>query len=182
MDSFDMAMLLLRAGLGAVLVAHGYHKTFLGGRLAGNAAWFDGLGMRPGWLHVRLAVATEIGAGIGLAAGFLTALAAAAFVAVMLVAAVTAHRRNGFFVMASGWEYTFVIAIGAVAVAGLGAGRLSAEQVLFGHPLITGWAGLVVACLGIAGGAAQLALFYRPGQPAPARQPVTGSLTHHKSS
>ncbi|WP_067568203.1 DoxX family protein [Nocardia acidivorans] len=163
MHSFSFAVLVLRAGLGIMMAAHGYHKVFLGGRLAGNAAWFESLGMAPGWLHARLAAATEVGAGIALATGFLTAPAAAAFVALMLVAVVTVHRRNGFYVMDSGWEYNLLIALAAVAVAGLGAGQLSVEQLLFGHPVLTGWTGLGLAALGgILGGAAQLSLFYRP--------------------
>ncbi|MFC9434717.1 DoxX family protein [Nocardia sp. NPDC057030] len=172
MTSFDAAVLGLRAGLGLMLIAHGYHKVFLGGRLTGTAAWFDSLGMAPGRLHARLAAATEIAAGIAMAAGLLTALAAAAFVALMLVAVVTVHRRNGFFVMDSGWEYNFLIALGAVAIATLGAGRVSAEQLLFGGPLLTGWAGLGIAVgLGLAGGAGQLALFYRPGNAAAGATP-----------
>ncbi|MBF6236803.1 DoxX family protein [Nocardia otitidiscaviarum] len=167
MDSFDIAVLGLRVGLGAVLIAHGCHKLFLGGRLAGTAAWFESLGMAPGPLHARAAATTEIGAGLALAAGFLTAPAAAAFVALMLVAVVTVHRRNGFYVMDSGWEYNFLIALAAVAVATLGAGRASAEQLLFGHPVLTGWTGLALALAGgLAAGTAQLLLFYRP-TPAP---------------
>ncbi|WP_067710675.1 DoxX family protein [Nocardia yamanashiensis] len=163
MNSFDAAVLGLRAGLGAMLMAHGYHKIFLGGRLTGTAAWFESLGMSPGALHARLAAATEIAAGLALAAGFLTAPAAAAFVALMLVAVVTVHRRNGFFVMDSGWEYNLIIALAAVAVATLGAGRASLEQLLFSHPVLTGWTGLVIAVgLGLAGGAVQLVAFYRP--------------------
>lgn len=161
--SGDVAVLMLRVALGGMLAAHGYHKIFLGGRLAGNAQWFENLGMRPGWLHVRFAAASEIAAGIAMATGFLTTLAAAVFVALMVVAFWTVHRRNGFFVMTSGWEYNFLIAVAAIAIAGLGAGRVSVEQLLFGHNVIDGWVGLVVAAgVGIAGGAGQLVLFYRP--------------------
>jgi putative oxidoreductase len=146
MSAFDFAMLLLRVSLGLTMAAHGYHKIFLGGRLSGTATWFDSLGMRPGYLHARVAAGTEIAAGIALTVGFFTPLAASAFVALMLVAAWTVHRTKGFYVMASGWEYTFVIAVAAVSVATLG-----------------GWFGLVVAGgVGILAGVAQLLLFYRP--------------------
>ena len=60
MTAFDFAVLLLRVSLGLTMAAHGYHKVFLGGRLAGNAIWFEGLGMRPGFFHVRVAAGTEI--------------------------------------------------------------------------------------------------------------------------
>jgi putative oxidoreductase len=165
MTSFDFAVLLLRVSLGLTMAAHGYHKVFLGGRLAGNAIWFEGLGMRPGFFHVRVAAGTEIVAGTALAAGLFTSVAAAAFVALMLVAAWTVHRTKGFYVMTSGWEYTFVIAITAVCVAMLGAGRISIDQVLFGGNPADGWAGLVVAAgVGILAGACQLLLFYRPSR------------------
>lgn len=58
-------------------------------------------------------------------------------------------------------EHPFAIA--ALAVAMLGAGRISLEQLLFGRPVLTGWAGLAVASgLGLTGGAGQLVPFYRP--------------------
>ncbi|MEV6769249.1 DoxX family protein [Nocardia sp. NPDC051030] len=165
MNSCDFAVLIVRLALGGMLAAHGYHKIFLGGGLVGNGRWFEQLGMRPGWLHVRFAAASEIAAGVAMAAGLFTAAAAAVFVALMLVAFWTVHRRNGFFIMTSGWEYNLLIAVTAVGIAGLGAGRLSIERVLFGHNVIDGWVGIVVAAgLGIAGGAAQLVLFYRPAR------------------
>lgn len=169
MNSFDLAMLLLRVTLGLTMAAHGYHKIYLGGRISGNAQWFDSLGMRPGFLHARVAAGTEIVAGIGLAAGLFTTVAAAAFVALMLVAAWTVHRAKGFYVMTSGWEYTLVIAVSAVCVAVLGAGRLSIEQWVFGGNPVDGWAGLIIAAgVGILGGAGQLVLFYRPAKVAAA--------------
>jgi putative oxidoreductase len=83
----------------------------------------------------------------------------------MLVAAWTVHRTKGFYVMTSGWEYTFVIAVAAVCVAMLGAGRISIDQVVFGGNPAEGWAGLAVAAgLGILGGVGQLLLFYRPAK------------------
>jgi putative oxidoreductase len=163
MSAFDFAMLLLRVSLGLTMAAHGYHKVFLAGRLSGTAAWFESLGMRPGLLHARVAAGTEIAAGIALALGLLTSLAAAAFVALMLVAAWTVHRTKGFYVMASGWEYTFVIAIAAVCIATLGAGRLSIDHLIFGDNSHGGWAGLALSAgLGLLGGVGQLLLFYRP--------------------
>ena len=67
----------------------------------------------------------------------------------MLVAAWTVHRHNGFFIVKEGWEYNLVLAVSAVAVATLGPGRFSLDWVIFGinDPLI-GWNGdsrLVVA-------------------------------------
>ncbi|MFC8044042.1 DoxX family protein [Nocardia sp. NPDC057353] len=164
MTAFDTGVLILRLCLGLTMAAHGYAKFFSGGRIAGTAAWFDGMGMRPGVLHARLAAGTEVGAGLALAAGFLTPLAAAAFVALMLVAGWTVHRAHGFFIVRNGWEYNLVLAVAAIAVATIGAGRISLDHLLFGSDAVAGWTGLAVAAgLGLAAGVAQLAVFYRPG-------------------
>ena len=166
MSAYDVGMLMLRLVLGLTMAAHGYNKFFGSGGIAGTAGWFDSIGMRPGAFHARVAASTEIAAGLGLAVGFLTPVAAAGFVALMLVAAWTVHRRNGFFIVKEGWEYNLVLAAAAVAVA-VAPGRLSLDYVVFDGtglaPLLHGWPGLLIALgLGLAGGIGQLVLFYRP--------------------
>ena len=89
MTAFSVGLLILRVVLGLTMAAHGYNKFFGSGGIAGTAGWFDSIGMRPGALHARLAATTEIAAGLLLAVGLFTPLAAAAFVALMLVAAWT---------------------------------------------------------------------------------------------
>ncbi|MCB9442076.1 MAG: DoxX family protein [Mycolicibacterium sp.] len=166
--ALDFGLLLLRVVLGLTMAAHGYNKFFGGGRIAGTAGWFESIGMKPGVLHARLAATTEIAAGLGLAAGLLTPVPAAGFVALMLVAAWTVHRRNGFFIVKEGWEYNLVLATGAVAVAATGAGRFSLDYLLFKDTcdlsyLLYGWCGLAIGLgLGLLGGIGQLAIFYRP--------------------
>lgn len=144
------------------MAAHGFNKFFAGGRLPGTAGWFDSMGMRPGWLHARVAAGTEVAAGIGLAVGLLTPIASAGFVALMLVAGWTVHRHNGFFIVKEGWEYNLVLAVTAVSVAAMGAGRFSLDSAL-SWTWLAGWSGLAIALgLGLAGGIGQLLLFYRP--------------------
>ena len=80
-----------------------------------------------------------------------------------MVAAWTVHRPNGFFIVKEGWEYNLVLAISAVAVATLGAGRLSLDWLIFGKNWLDGWAGLLLSLgLGLAGAISQLLIFYRP--------------------
>ena len=106
------------------MAAHGYNKFFGKGGLKGTAGWFDSMGMKPGMFHARIAATTEMAAGIGLAVGLLTPIPAAGFVALMLVAAWTVHRPNGFFIVKEGWEYNLVLAASAVGIATIGAGKL----------------------------------------------------------
>jgi putative oxidoreductase len=167
MTAYDIGVLLLRVVLGLTMAAHGYNKFFGRGGLKGTAGWFDSIGMKPGMFHARTAATTELAAGIGLAAGILTPIAAAGFVALMLVAAWTVHRANGFFIVKEGWEYNLVLAASAVAVATIGAGKISVDYVLFsattlGDYLHGWWALLISAGLGLVGGIGQLAIFYRP--------------------
>jgi putative oxidoreductase len=165
MDPNDLALLLLRAGLGITIFLHGYNKVFRGGKLAGTAAWFESMGVRPGWLHARLAAATEMGSGVLLTIGFLMPFAGAGLLATMIVAGVTAHLANGFFIFrpnGGGWEYVFILGLAGAAVGTIGAGSISIDNAL-------GWCGnqwwmfAVSFGLGIAGATALLTLFWRPG-------------------
>ena len=166
-DPSDVGVLILRLVLGVTLAAHGYNKFFGGGRIPGTARWFESIGMKPGKFHATVAATTEMSAGLGLAAGLLTPIPAAGFVSLMLVAAWTVHRHNGFFIVKEGWEYNLVLAVSAVAVATLGAGRLSLDWAIFGHNWMAGLPGLLLSLgLGLAGALGQLLIFFRP----PAKQ------------
>ena len=162
-SSVDIALLILRVALGLTMAAHGYGKFFRGGKIAGTAGWFDSIGMKPGKVHALLAASTEMGAGIGLALGLLTPLCAAAFVSLMLVAAWTVHRKNGFFIVSSGWEYNFILAIVPICLAGIGPGKYSIDHAIDIAGNLDGWTGLLIAAgVGLIAGAGLLAGFYRP--------------------
>ena len=161
--ALDTGLLILRLVLGLTMAAHGLNKFFGGGRIPGTARWFESIGMKPGTLHARIAAFTETSAGLGLAAGLLTPIPAAGFVALMVVAAWTVHRPNGFFIVKEGWEYNLVLALSAVAVATIGAGRFSLDWLIFKDNWMDGWAGLAISAgLGLGGGIGQLVIFYRP--------------------
>jgi putative oxidoreductase len=167
MTPYDVGLLILRLVLGLTLAAHGLNKFFGGGRIPGTAGWFESIGMKPGKFHATLAATTETAAGLGLAAGLLTPIPAAGFVSLMIVAAWTVHRANGFFIVKEGWEYNLVLALSAVVVATLGAGKLSLDYLIFGKNWFDGWHGLAISLgLGLAGAIGQLLIFYRP----PAKQ------------
>ena len=164
MTPYDVGLLILRLVLGLTLAAHGLNKVFGGGRIPGTARWFESIGMKPGRFHATVTATTETAAGLGLAAGLLTPIPAAGFVSLMLVAAWTVHRPNGFFIVKEGWEYNLVLALSAVAVATLGPGKLSLDYLIFGtNYWLYGWKGLLLSVgLGLAGAIGQLLIFYRP--------------------
>ncbi len=160
---FNLGTLILRLTLGLFIAAHGANKVFGPNGLSGTAGWFGAIGMRWPALQARLAAGTEIGAGLLLAAGLLTPFAAAGLVALMVVAIVVAHRKNGFFIFNKdqGWEYCATIALAALSVGTLGGGRLSLDRA-FGLD-VHGWAGfLITLLLGVGGAALQLVVCYRP--------------------
>src|ERR671937_1835900 len=148
MCAYDVGLLILRLVLGLTLAAHGFNKFFGGGRIPGTARWFESIGMKPGKFHATVAATTEVSAGLGLAAGLLTPIPAAGFVSLMLVAAWTVHRPNGFFIVKEGWVYNLILAVSAVAVATIGAGKFSLDYVLFHttgfYDYLHGWWGLII--------------------------------------
>ncbi|MGG5259180.1 DoxX family protein [Phycicoccus avicenniae] len=157
----DLGMLVLRLALGPMLVLHGANKVWGGGGLSGTAGWFESLGLRPGWLHARLAAGTELVAGSLVTLGLLTGPAAAAFVGLMAVAALTDHRGKGYFVFKGGWEYVLLVAMAAVALAVTGPGAWSLDEAL-GLPLSGPVWGVVAAVGGLAAAGGLLAVFRRP--------------------
>jgi putative oxidoreductase len=164
----DIAGLLLRLALGVTMIAHGYNHIFGGGKIEGTAGWFESLGLRPGKLHAWLASLTELGAGALLVVGLLNPLAAAGVVGVMVVAWITNHRTNGFFIFrpGEGYEYVANLTLAGLALGALGPGRWSLDRVVKLH--IAGWRGFgVTAVCGIGGALLLLAIFWRPNRPKP---------------
>jgi putative oxidoreductase len=168
-DHVDFGLLVLRLVLGLTLAAHGYNKFFGPGGLQGTAGFFDSVGLRPGMWNARMAATTEVVSGLAFAAGFLTPLAAAGIIGIMLVAICVVHWKNGFFIFrpGAGFEYCMVFAVAAFTVATVGAGEASIDHAL-GWDVEGWWGAAIAAILGIGGALAQLALFYRP-----APKPVT---------
>ncbi len=157
---FNTILLVFRVLVGVIFAAHGWSKR--SGGIDGTAGWFDSMGMKPGRFHAHMASLTEIAAGLALALGLFTPLAAAAAVGVMVVAGYTVHR-HAFFIVKNGWEYTFIVGLMVVLIAGLGPGEWSLDEAFGLTDDLNGWVGLAIAVgLGVAGGVGQLAAFYRP--------------------
>jgi putative oxidoreductase len=154
-----MTSLILRATLGATMIAHGAKH---GRTIEGTAGWFRSIGFREPELQARLSAAVEVGAGCALLAGVATPLATSAVVGTMAVAGKSVHARNGFFITAEGYEYVLNLGAAAVALSALGPGRYSVDH-LFGYvgedPSVL--RGLATAALGLGAAAVQLTAFWR---------------------
>jgi putative oxidoreductase len=111
-----------------------------------------------------MASLVEVAAGGALVLGFFTPIAAAGVVGVMVVAFVTNHMKNGFFIFrpGEGYEYVLTLTICGLALSCLGGGEWSVDHAIgiFDPP---GWlaTGLCFAA-GIGGAAALLVVFWRP--------------------
>lgn len=162
-DQVNLGLLVLRCCLGLFLAVHGLNKIFGASGLSGTASWFAGIGFKWPAAQARLAAATEIGAGLMLALGLLTPLAAAGIIGVMIVAIVVAHWKVGFFVFhaGQGWEYCATIAVAALAVGMIGPGEWSVDDAIGFSP--DGWLPLGIAAgVGLGSALVQLGLCYRP--------------------
>ncbi|MFD9355804.1 DoxX family membrane protein [Streptomyces sp. NPDC060031] len=135
----DLALLALRAGTGAVLMAHGTQKLFGwfgGGGLAGTAAGMEHMGFRPGKQSAIAAGLGEAGGGALLVLGLATPAAGAAAAGAM-AGAVAVHAPAGFFAQGGGYEYPAFLGFTAAAIGLAGAGRYSIDHAtghLFDQP------------------------------------------------
>jgi putative oxidoreductase len=155
----DFGIFLLRAVVGITLAAHGAQKLFgwFGGHgLDGTGQFMTMLGFQPGRRHALMAGLAEAGGGVLLAVGLLTPVGAALGVSVMLVAAVTAHAKNGFFNSSGGFEYNLVLGVGALSLAFIGPGAASIDALL-GYSLNGVFWGSAAALVAAVGAITQLA-------------------------
>jgi len=166
-DAVNLALLAFRVAVAIVFLAHGIRHIFGGGKIAGTARWFESLGVRPGIVHAWVASVTEVGAGVLLVLGFLTPLAAAGVMGTMLVAWITNHLKNGFWVFHrpdEGYEYVMTLTFAGLALAVVGAGEWSVDWAIWEGDL-WGVTGLLIALVAGVGGSALLLLTsWRPNR------------------
>lgn len=124
---------VLRVVIGLTFMAHGAQKLFGwfgGGGLAGVGQWMESIGLAPGYLMALLAGSAEFFGGLALVIGLLVRPAAVALIVVALVAIVSVHWVNGFFMSNNGYEYALALLVACVALLLEGAGKLSLDEVL----------------------------------------------------
>ena len=116
---------VLRIAVGIVFVAHGGQKLFVWG--FGNVAGFMGkIGIPVPMLAAIVVTLVEFLGGLALLVGSVTRWAAALLATNMLVAIVTVHLKNGFFLPA-GFEFAFTLFAANVALVLLGSGEASVD-------------------------------------------------------
>ena len=167
-NSLNFALLISRVWIAFMVFMHGWRhlKALRSG--PGMANWFESLGIKPGPLHAQVVTYTELALPALLLFGLFTPLAYAGVCALMLVAFMTNHLKNGFFLNTSteGYEYVVTVAVVSITLGTLGAGEWSLDNAFgifdtydFKQNL------LVTAIVGIGGTAAFLAAFWRPPKP-----------------
>jgi putative oxidoreductase len=162
---FNLGLFLIRVIFGLMMAAHGSQKLFgwLGGHgLAGTGGFFESLGFRPGRTFATAAALSEFIGGLLLALGFLGPVGPALILAVMLVASISVHWKNGLFATTSGVEVPLLYATVVVGLALIGFGTYSLDAALGLATLWTpGLIGLALA-IGVIGGLANLMLRRHP--------------------
>jgi putative oxidoreductase len=130
---FDIAMLVLRVGVGSIFVAHGLQKAFGWWEGPGWEGWKGAmtyLGIRPPLFWASISLVAELGGGLALIAGVLVPLAGAGLVAQTIVLFKKVHWPNGFWSTKGGIEFPVAFGVGAFAVQVLGPGAWSLDALL----------------------------------------------------
>ena len=125
---FDLAILVLRIGLGVVFLAHGAQVAFgmfSGPGINGFSGMLSSLGFKPAMFWAYLSAYTELIGGLCLVLGIFTRVAAFSILVFMLVALFTVHWSKGFFIQSGGFEYNFVLICICLALMLTGPGKFS---------------------------------------------------------
>lgn len=161
LQTLGIGLLVARVIVGLVMSAHGAQKLFgwFGGYgLNATGEFMVKLGFNQGRVFAALASMIEITSGLLVALGFLGPIGPALMISVMVVAAITVHRKNGLFAAKNGIEMPLLYGAAALAFAMVGFGPYSLDA-LFGwlyvwSPAMT-W---IVLAAGVIGALANVAL------------------------
>jgi putative oxidoreductase len=122
-----LALLALRLTLGAVMIAHGYHKVY--GHMHDYAHYVASLGI-PTWLGYVSAI-VEFAGGILMVLGLFTRCAAIAILIDMLVAIAKVHWPHGLLGQ-GGYEFPLALATISFALIFYGAGPIAIDAIRTG--------------------------------------------------
>jgi len=125
---------ILRVVVGVTFLAHGLQKLLMFG-LDGTAGFLASVGIPAAGLVAPLLIALEVFGGLALILGLFTRYVGIALAVDMLVALLTVHIANGFFVDAGGFELVLLLGAASVALSLLGSGAFALDTLLPGRKL-----------------------------------------------
>jgi putative oxidoreductase len=155
MDYVSIGLLLARLFLGLGLAAHGAQKLFgwFGGYgIKGTGGFFEGtLGLKPGALFATMSGLGEFVGGLLVAIGWLGPIGPALIIAVMTIAMITVHWKNGFFNASNGIELPLMNVACALALTFGGYGAYAVDANAAVSVLATpqaAWIAIIIAIVG----------------------------------
>ncbi|MBY0539151.1 DoxX family protein [Patescibacteria group bacterium] len=125
----DFAPLVLRLALGAVFFLHGYDKVFVKG-IPAITGFMASLSLPAPELMAYILSYGELIGGALIILGALTYWATLFGIVVAVVAWVTVHLPNGFFVGDGGYEFIMLILAASVSLMISGAGKYSVDGMM----------------------------------------------------
>jgi putative oxidoreductase len=133
----DVGPTILRLMLALVIFPHGAQKAlgwFGGYGIGGTLGFFGSMGIPV--VFGLLAIAAEFLGAIGLAVGLLSRVAAFGIASTMVVAILTVHAQNGFFMnwagtaKGEGFEYHLLVLAMTLVIMVKGGGKASLDRAL----------------------------------------------------
>jgi putative oxidoreductase len=132
----DLALVATRVALAWIFIYHGAEKlfgTFNGPGIHATSLYFDNVAhLHPGGFFAVLGGGIEFFGGVAVAAGFCTRLAGLALFGDMVMAMITVTWSTGIAsdVNPPGYQLNIALAVLALVLVLLGAGRFSADAVI----------------------------------------------------
>ncbi len=123
-----LGLLLLRLGLGIIFISHGYPKLF--GNPHQWTSTFEHIGFPPYFAYISGIL--EFFGGLLLIVGLFTQIAGLLLAVEMAIAIWRVHLPQGSVLAVHNYELPLAIAVGAFALATVGAGSLSLDHVIYG--------------------------------------------------
>ena len=119
-----LVLTIMRVAVGVIMAGHGWDKLH---NVDNIVQAFTKMGLPHPEIAVYLAIAGELGGGLGLIVGLLTPIAAFGVFCVMTVAITQVHWSNGLFAKNNGFEYPLTLFVVALYFIFRGGGPISLD-------------------------------------------------------
>lgn len=121
----EWSVLALRVVTGLVFVMHGWQKLGMG--VPGVTGFLANLGFPMPEVFAVILIAGELLGGLALILGVWTRFAALVLSVIAVVALVTVHLANGFFVSNGGYEFVLLLLVASITFFTWGGGKYSGD-------------------------------------------------------